>query len=553
MRRSPACSPSWRSASRPPAPARGEGPADPLAEARPGRRRRDGRRRRPARACPGVRRVAAGRGPPQAPRRSRLARFGPLAGLRAALKKVETVLGENLATIRDELLGEAVVLALRLPPAGGPRRRGGSCSSGCPNRPLLDRLIGGLNAAQLKSRRAPPRRRPRAGRDGVPRPRVPRRPAADEFYATLDDRVFAWSNSEDLIRGAIDRQAGRGGRARAAWPDFRRVRDRLPRPRRWPACTSTPGSSSGCWRPRRSRRSRATRRCSPCSRRYLAAVRYAGAALEWRDGLILHTEEVVDPEALAPGLERWAARTDAPDAVVPPRPPVGPLMATAHVDFGAVIDGLAALVPDRDRPKLGNVRLALNGLLLGLDVRAEVVPHLGPGVAVLRRTPDGDGPAGRLPAVSRSSSAGARGVRRRAAAIDNALRTFLAIYALDEKHGGGRLRVESRTADGATVTALTPRRPFAYAIRDGRLVLGDLGRRRGPVPRRRRPTRTGPTGSSGSARRTSPTRRASRLADLRAIHDFADRRRPGPGPSTSPTASTVPSRRRPRPGPGPRA
>ena len=46
-------------------------------------------------------------------------------GLRAALKKAEAALGEDLPTVRDGILGEAVVLALRLPPGGRPEEARG--------------------------------------------------------------------------------------------------------------------------------------------------------------------------------------------------------------------------------------------------------------------------------------------------------------------------------------------------------------------------------------------------------------------------------------------
>jgi hypothetical protein len=61
-----------------------------------------------------------------------------------------------------------------------------------------------------------------------------------------------------------------------------------------------------------------------------------------------------------------------------------------------------------------------------------------------------------------------------AAALDNALRTLLALTALDEKHGQGRSRIATREVAGATVTTLDPPLPFAYALdpKNSRLILG---------------------------------------------------------------------------------
>jgi hypothetical protein len=60
-----------------------------------------------------------------------------------------------------------------------------------------------------------------------------------------------------------------------------------------------------------------------------------------------------------------------------------------------------------------------------------------------------------------------------AAAVDNALRTVLALTALDEKRAQGRSRIIARIVAGAAVTTLDTPIPFAYAVdRAGnRLVL----------------------------------------------------------------------------------
>ena len=161
-------------------------------------------------------------------------------------------------------------------------------------------MVGGLNDAQLRSGALVKVDGPhhngttyhaREFRPG-------RRPA--EYYANLNDRAFAWSNSEDLIRGAIDLQA-RGRRRRPRRPS--RVPDR---PRSAPSravaslyidprfverlLASAPPKSSNA----------GDEKVFAVVMRYVASVRYAGAALEWRDGLILHTEEIVDPSGFPP-------------------------------------------------------------------------------------------------------------------------------------------------------------------------------------------------------------------------------------------------------------
>lgn len=444
-------------------------------------------------------------------------------GLRSALKKVETVLGESLTTIRDELFGEAVVLALRLPPGGRPEDARGLLLVRVPNPALLDRLVGGLNAAQSKTgelRRVTDR--DRGGTTYHAREfRAARRPT--EFYATLGDRVFAWSNSEELIQGVIDRRSkGAGGVTEL--PDVRRLRERLPRravaslyvdPRfveRLMAVTPKPSKPGD-------------EKVFALLTRYLAAVRYAGAALEWRDGLILHTEEVVDPGAVSPDWKRWASRTGAPADSIRRVPPTALLIVTADLDLGAVSAGLAGLVPESDRRKLGTYGTALNGLLLGLDARTEVAPQLGPGVLLFVERPEDLGGPWRLPVVARAEVSRSVPGARAAAAIDNALRTILALYALDEKHGGGALRVESRPGGAATITALDAGTPFAYAVGGGRVDLGTTAE----AVARSLGASADPRASARVDRVRSayfPDTSSFAVADLRAVHDFAEGRRP---------------------------
>jgi len=446
----------------------------------------------------------------------------PPRRLRSALKKVETVLGETLPTIRDELLGEAVVLALRLPPGGRPEDARGLLLVRVPNPSLLDRLVGGMNAAQGKSGEL----RQVADRmhGGVTYHAREFRAARrlTEFYANLDGRVFAWSNSEELIRGAIDRQS-KGAGGLADLPDVRRVRERLPRR----------AAASLYVDPRHVERLMAAspRPKNPDDEtmfallsRYLASVRFAGAAVEWRDGLIVHTEEVIDPNAISADWKRWAARTDTAGDTFRRVPPNALVMATGRLDFGAAMDVLTSLVPERDRPRLGTYRVALKGLLLGHDARTEVAAQIGPGMLVFVESPDDANGAWRLPAVVSLEVGRAGGGPNASGAIDNALRTVLALYALDEKHGGGALRVEARSHGAATITTLNAETPFAYAIEGGRL---DIGTTAEAVARSLKAA-SDPLASARVNRVRSvyfPEASSFAAADLRAIHDFASGRR----------------------------
>src|SRR5207302_9862824 len=72
-------------------------------------------------------------------------------GLKRALQRAETVLGENVATIRDDLLGEAFVLTLRIPPGGKPDDARGLLLVRAPKRALLEKLVKGLDGGSVKN------------------------------------------------------------------------------------------------------------------------------------------------------------------------------------------------------------------------------------------------------------------------------------------------------------------------------------------------------------------------------------------------------------------
>src|SRR5262249_38321185 len=139
------------------------------------------------------------------------------------------------------------------------------------------------------------------------------------------------------------------------------------------------------------------------------------------------------------------------------------------------------------------------------DFRTRILPCLGPGVVAYldaaietNEAPNAPGPPSRPgwlfpvvvvlsladePGASRPAGAGGPPTRADgsgparitvAAALDNALRTALALTALDEHRGGGRARIATRDVAGTTVRTLDVPLPFAYAVDQawGRLVLG---------------------------------------------------------------------------------
>ena len=434
--------------------------------------------------------------------------------LRRSRDQIETVLGIKLDDICDDLIGDAVILALRLPPdapADGSQARGLLLFQ-ARNRALLERLIDVVNEKQQAGgelARVVAREHRGTAYHMREFPQAASRPS--EWYVTYPDGTFAFSSSESLIQSVIDRKArilvqdttsparGAGNSGTTldgglnALPRFQAVKRRqnakaLARlfiePRqveRLIAASPRPEKASDA-------------RIMEMLERYLKAVEYAGASLEWSDaGIVLHTVETLDRSKLEPWLVRWAGDQAQVDLTLARVPATAIALASGHLDAPSFYEAICRIVPEEDRTKLTNLETLFGGLLLGQDLRTRILPQLGPGViAYLESPPEEPSNAGasaaRAPEAPSSTSVFAgvlvTSLRKSsgppsepepsasrvtvAAAIENALHTVLALAALDEKRNNGRSQIITRPVADSNVTALSSSTPFAYALDDGR-------------------------------------------------------------------------------------
>ena len=439
--------------------------------------------------------------------------------------QIEGVLGIKLTEVCDELIGDTVVLALRLSPdapADASQARGLLLFQ-ARDKVLLERLIHVVNTKQKESGELTQvTDLQRAGITYHFREFAPAAARPSEWYITYPDGTFAFSNSESLILSVIDRK-GQGDAQNASdapraaipssakldrglgeLPRFQSVQSRLPpqalarlfvEPRqlaRWMSATPRPEKASDA-------------RFMAMIERYLAAVDYAGAALVLSEtGIVVHTVETLDPAKLDPWLLRWASNRHRLDPALGRVPPTALAMASGRVDAVALYEALLQIVPAEDRPKLSNLETVLTGLLLGQDLRTRILPQLGPGLlAYVDSPPEPDDavPKGTPPSAASpwpfpqvlvvslqrgepaakvagprpaEATTGDHAAPSATTAIENALRSVLALAALDEKRNNGRSRITTRSVAGANVTTLEYPIPFAYAVdvAGSRLVLG---------------------------------------------------------------------------------
>lgn len=447
-------------------------------------------------------------------------------GFVQAKRQIERLLGGDAATLRDELLGDAVVLALHVPPRGRQSDSRGLLLLRPRDRAVLDRLIDGVNAAQKKrGELLEVEARARAGQPYWVRRFAPGSKRPTEFYTVLGDNTFAWSNSEPLVQRVIDRN-GAGGDGLGNDAAFRRVRRALPA-RPVVSLYANPRFLSGLvsTSPRSSPSKPGEEKVVALLGQYLAAVEYLGAAVEWRGtteaagaGIILHTEESVDPERCPAWLKRWAAGRP-----MQPRlervPATALAVASVHVDFNALEAIVRSVALGSGEKRLDNLEALFNGLLLGHDFSAEVLPGLGPGVLAYLEPPGPRLAPGRFALVAEVDLGREPGIEP---AVANALRTALAAYALDEKHGNGGLTLQTLPLGDAVVTALAPTTPFAFATHQGWLVLSRSAR---AVARAVAPDRTAARDFERLRAGYFPEAVSFLCVDLKALHRFADRHR----------------------------
>jgi hypothetical protein len=439
--------------------------------------------------------------------------------LERSCAQIEIALGVKLPEIRDELLGDAAVLVLRLPPGDpiDPSQARGLLLLRAHDPALLARLISAVNKAQRDSgelKRVDDRQRGDTTYHVREFPDGSGRPA--EWYVVYPDGTFAFSNSQELIWEVVDRKpsgpnppavgapepvtvAGSpAGPGLGESPRLIAVRRRLPE-RPLARLYVDPRSVERLLAQARPSAKPGDIEFLAMLKRHLAAVEYAGAALVWRsDAIVVHAVETLDASRTDGWLRRWAgdSRPYRKDLLRVPRTALA--VASAHVDLLALREALYKAVPEADHQRLRNLEAVLSGLMLGDDLPSQILPAIGPGVMAYldapSESPGASAEGSRTSAVrgrlfplvvvvdlsADRANAKPASVRGRATAflvsdaVENALHTLLAVMALDEKRGRGRAAVVTRKVAGATVMTLDVPIPFAFAVdrSEERLILG---------------------------------------------------------------------------------
>jgi hypothetical protein len=442
---------------------------------------------------------------------------GQIAALEAELKKH---LGVDWPTLRDDIFGDAVVVAYRPGTAAQPDQEQGMIALRAARPKLLAELVDRVNQGQESSgelKELQPVKH--LGATYYRRAHVRK-----NHYYYLRGPFLVVAGSEAMLRQAIERDLDRNGREAAPGP--------------WPARFRRAGAAQAL----------ATVGINPRAFELFPAPAQGekpqGFAGLWRalDGIFVSLEvdatlELrLDLQGRSAEMPAWArpmfTQTPAPSVLWQRFPEPAILTVADRTDFAAVASQLLALMPPAERGKLTEGLQGGLGLFTRLDLLRDVLPNVGPdwGMCIL---PPAEGAA--FPEVIAALAVRPGGGVER---VDESLfkgAQFLAGLAVadhNRKNPGAPIRIESVQQGKVTVKYLRQDQLFppgfrpAGALKDGFLLFATSP---GAIARFTSHAATVPTQGEAPLLRVSPAelanllrlRRAQVLLDLRHKHQLS--------------------------------
>jgi hypothetical protein len=407
-------------------------------------------------------------------------------------EQIEGFFQADFNEIRDEVFGDAVVLALRLPAdkAADPDEARGVLILKARDPKLLERLVELVNSTQKENGEIAMLSEHKRGETVYQTREYPPGDAhLPESFVIFADGTFAFSNAESLIHEVIDRKSAPLATGSVAdLASFRAMAARL----------SSQAVARLFFEPRLARRllgdlpapaSADDRTMMATAQRYVGGLDYAAAALVVGDREIkLQAVQAFEPDKFRELAGSWiaGATADRPGSRLFAVPASAAVLASLNVDLPSLYRLLLGFIPEADQPKIAKLEILADGLALGLNVRRRVLPALGPRIVAYLEPPDfSNAKADALPRgfpfpvvvaaeIDEEAGRDARtdGSATVADALDNALNTMLAAISLDEKRVPASAHIDVHDVNGVGVKSLSAPFPFAYAVdRPGRRVV----------------------------------------------------------------------------------
>jgi hypothetical protein len=391
----------------------------------------------------------------------------------AQLRQVEAQLRKRLnvtwAQLRDEILGDAVVLAYRPGPPGKPEEETGLLMLWARDRALLARLVEALNREQKK-----------AGELKSVEERVHkglkyhrRIEAEGETFYYLDGPVLAFAPQEEILRQVLDRVAD--PKAAKTLPMSARLKE-----------VGTDRGLATLWVNPRTFDAELARQAAKLDGPQAHALKTFLVYWKALDGASLSLTVERDPEvvlalharaaALPPAARRLVDEAATPSDLWGRFPKDGIFTAAARVDMPALFEALGEfLTPEARKAVADGLKRAL-GLPLSEALTKQVLPSLGPDAGLCVLPPaDRTGPPQLL--VALRVRPGPKG-ERMDKAILGTLQFLAGLAVLDHNlKKKDKLHLKKETQDGVEVHYFVGGSKFppgvrpAFALKDGYLVL----------------------------------------------------------------------------------
>ena len=354
------------------------------------------------------------------------------AKILSARDQIERSLGYPWRTLRDEVFGDAVVAAFAFDPGAPHDAPRGLIMLRARNLKILESAVKNANDARRRDKSLVSIDLKHIGSIEYSRRTFVNGTRPDDYLAILPGGTLVWSNNEAWLKRAIDRDHREAPKGLGDNPLFQAVRSDLP------------GDSliqifvEPTFLKKLLKAQHKIDRDGDKGIRFLLAllepIRYAAAAISWREGPVLDAREIVDrvkPSKVALPAADAEFKLDDLSKRIPGEPL---LIAAGRIDWVATGSAVLDLLDDDEREAIDLGHAFVKGMLLGNDLKTSILPAIRSGMIVVaneyqastRRDLDRPSKHAREEAdqdSSRSSKPAARVTRddRRASASDSDL------------------------------------------------------------------------------------------------------------------------------------
>jgi hypothetical protein len=303
------------------------------------------------------------------------------AKILSARDHIEKSLGYPWPILRDEILGDAVVAAFAFDPGAPNDAPRGLILLRAREPKILETALKNANEARRRDKSLESIDVRRAGSVEYSHRSFIKGKRPDDYLAILPGGTLVWSNNEAWLKRAIDRGRGDESKGMRDNPLFESVRGDLP------------GDSliQIFIEPRFLEKLLKARkqidRDGEKGIRFLLAllepIRYAAAAIAWREGPVIDAREILEPGGGSKVVEPAKKAEFNLDDLTKRIPGEPILIAGGRLDRLATGSAVLNLLDDDEREAIDLAHAFIKGMLLGNDLKTAILPAIRTGIFVV--------------------------------------------------------------------------------------------------------------------------------------------------------------------------